>query len=173
MAYRNKYDTNGSASQLGENAENLFLNAARSNGWDISDASRQDQFNHIDYYVQISPSSKISVEVKSRKKIKRNDKAVNDDFIWVEFKNVRGNRGWLYGKADCIAFEREHDFLIVNRRLFARLCEKLCDLTKVNVDPKLPLYTGYTRRDRQDLVSLIKMSDIENNIKFSLLKKCS
>lgn len=173
MKYRNKYDKTGSASELGDNAEKLFFLLAKKNKWEIEEASQADQFKHIDYYVNISPSSTISVEVKSRKKIKRNDKAVNDDFIWVEFKNVRGHRGWLYGKADCIAFEREEDFLIVNRRLFARLCEKLCDLTKINVEPKLPLYTGYTRRDRQDLVSLIKMSDIENNIKFSLLKKCN
>jgi hypothetical protein len=169
--YRNKHDKTGSASDLGENAENLFLSAAKKNNWEIQEVSKSDQFNHIDYRVQLAPNHWAAVEVKSRKRIKRNDKNVNDDLVWVEFKNVRGYRGWLYGKADFIAFERENDFLIVNRKLFARLCEKLCDLTKLNVDVKMPLYTAYQRKGRQDIVSLIKMSDITSNIKYSLLKK--
>jgi hypothetical protein len=77
----------------------------------------------------------------------------------------------LYGAADLLAFERENDFLLVDRKLLARLCEKLCDLTKMNVDVKMPLYTGYQRRNREDVLSLIKMSDIISNVKYSLLSK--
>lgn len=171
MAYRSRFDNNGDASSLGENAEKLFLIAAKKHGIAVTEAPLQDQFKHIDFYVDIGGDNKISVEVKSRKKIKRSDTNINDEYVWVEFKNVQGNRGWLYGKADCVAFERENDFLIVNRKLLARLCEKLCDLTKINTDVKLPLYTGYQRRNRNDLVSLIKMSDILDNIKYKLLKK--
>ncbi len=171
MAYRSKYDTNGESSALGARAETSFYNAAQSSGWRIDDAPKQDQFKHIDYYVQIGDDAKISVEVKSRKKIKRSDTNLNDEYVWIEFKNVQGNRGWLYGKADCIAFEREDDFLIVNRKSLARLCEKLCDLTKINTDVSLPLYTGYQRKGRNDLVSLIKLSDILTQIKYSTLKK--
>lgn len=171
MAYRSRYDTNGEASALGASAEASFYQAAKSVGWHIEDAPKQDQFKHIDYYVETTNGSKISFEVKSRKKIKRSDNNLNDEYLWIEFKNVQGNRGWLYGKADCIAFERENDFLIVNRKSLARLCEKLCDLTKINTDVSLPLYTGYQRKGRNDLVSLIKISDILNQIKYSLLKK--
>jgi len=103
--------------------------------------------------------------------VKRADSNVNDDLVWVEFKNVRGSRGWLYGGADAVAFERENDFVIVDRKLLTRLCERLCDLTKLNVDVKMPLYTAYQRRGRQDIVSLVKMTDILTNIKHAILKK--
>lgn len=171
MAYRNKYDTTGASFELGKNAESSFVDAAQKSGMQITKSSRQDEFKHIDFYIETSDKLKFSVEVKSRKKIKRKDEKVNDDLLWIEFKNVRGMRGWLYGSADLIAFERENDFVMVNRKLLARLCERLCDLTKLNVDVKMPLYTGYQRRDRSDLLSLIKMSDILQNIKYSLLAK--
>jgi hypothetical protein len=172
MAYRNKYDKDGASFALGENAENSFVSAAKKNGMELVVASRQDEFNHIDFHVTHTHDQvKFSVEVKSRKKVKRADSSVNDDLVWVEFKNVRGSRGWLYGGADAVAFERENDFVIVDRKLLTRLCERLCDLTKLNVDVKMPLYTAYQRRGRQDIVSLIKMTDILTNIKHALLKK--
>lgn len=171
MAHQNKYDTTGSAFSLGENAEVSFVKSARKAEMKITKASKQDEFKHIDFFIETNNNLKFSVEVKSRKKIKRNDEKVNDDLLWIEFKNVRGMRGWLYGSADMVAFEREFDFVLVNRKLLARLCEKLCDLTKFNIDSRTPLYTAYQRRDRQDLLSMIKMSDILENIKFLLIKK--
>lgn len=171
MAHRNKYDNTGASFELGLNAESSFVETAKKHRMKVTKSSRQEEFKHIDFHIETESKLKFSVEVKSRKKVKRGDEKVNDELIWIEFKNVRGMRGWLYGHADLIAFEREFDFLIVNRQLLARLCEKLCDLTKINVDTKMPLYTGYQRRDRNDLVSLIKMSDIIQNIKYSLITK--
>lgn len=170
MAYRNKYDKDGSSFNLGLNAENSFVAAAKKNGMEVKQSSREDEFNHIDFFVS-KDNLKFSVEVKSRKKIKRADSKVNDDLIWIEFKNVRGSRGWLYGHADAVAFEREDHFVIVDRKLLARLCERLCDLTKMNTDVKMPLYVGYQRRDRKDVLSLIKMTDIMTNIKHVILPK--
>lgn len=170
MAYRNKYDKDGSSFNLGLGAENSFVIAAQKNGMSIKQSSKQEEFDHIDFHVS-KDAVKFSVEVKSRKKIKRNDDKVNDDLVWIEFKNVRGMRGWLYGRADAVAFEREDHFVIVDRKLLARLCERLCDLTKMNTDIKMPLYTGYQRRDRKDVLSLVKMSDITSNIKHVILPK--
>jgi hypothetical protein len=170
MAYRNKYDKDGSSFALGESAENSFTSAAQKNGMSVTVGSQQDEFNHIDFHVS-KDNLNFSVEVKSRKKIKRGDTSVNDELIWIEFKNVRGKRGWLYGGADALAFEREHDFVIVDRKLLARLCERLCDLTQLNTNVKMPLYTAYQRHGRQDILSLIKMSDILTNIKHVTLPK--
>lgn len=170
MAYRNKYDKTGESFALGNDAESSFIAAAEKSGMTVERSTKQEEFKHIDFHVA-QGNMKFSVEVKSRKKIKRADGKVNDEYLWIEFKNVRGMRGWLYGSADFVAFERENDFLMVNRKTLARLCEKLCDLTKLNVDIKLPLYTGYQRRDRNDLLSLIKISDILENIKYSTILK--
>jgi len=171
MAHKNKYDTTGSAFDMGEKAESIFVSTMKKHNFSIKSASREEEFKHIDFHVTSEKGSPFSVEVKSRKKIKRSDDKANDELVWVEFKNVRGMRGWLYGSADLIAFEREFDFLLVSRKLLARMCEKLCDLSKINVNTKMPLYTGYQRRDRDDLVSLIKMSDILFNLKYSIITK--
>jgi hypothetical protein len=173
MAYRNKYDKDGASFNLGANAESSFVSAAKKAGLAIRKSEAKDEFRHIDFHINLSTSKELemSVEVKSRKKVKRSDSSVNDDLVWIEFKNVQGKRGWLYGAADLLAFERENDFLLVERKLLARLCERLCDLTKMNVDVKMPLYTGYQRRNREDVLSLIKMSDIISNVKYSLLSK--
>jgi hypothetical protein len=171
MAYQNKFDKTGESFVMGDDAESSFKIAGEKKGWIVTKSSLQEEFSHIDFYVKISETNSLSVDVKARKKVKRSDTKTNDELIWIEFQNVKGNRGWLYGKADCIAFERENDFLVVNRKTLARLCEKLVDLTKVNTDITIPLYTGYQRYGRQDMLSLIKMSDIINGIKYSLLKK--
>ncbi len=171
MAHRNFYDKSGSSFDLGANAESSFVTAAKKNNIKCRPASQQEEFQHIDFHIETEAGNKFAIEVKSRKKIKRGDDSVRDDLVWIEFKNVRGMRGWLYGSADLIAFEREFDFVVVNRKLLARLCEKLCDLTQININPKMPLYTGYQRRDRDDLVSLIKMNDILNGIKYTTIKK--
>lgn len=171
MAHLNKHDRTGSSFELGDSAEKSFVSAAEKAGIKVIKGSQQEEYKHIDFHLVTEGGAKFSVEVKSRKKIKRSDATINDEYVWIEFKNVRGMRGWLYGAADLVAFERANDFIMVNRKSLARLCEKLCDTTKINVNTQLPLYTGYQRRDRDDLMSLIKMSDILFGIKYSLLKK--
>jgi hypothetical protein len=37
---------------------------------------------------------------------------LNTKIVWTESKNVRGNPGWLYGKADYIAFEKTDNLLL-------------------------------------------------------------
>lgn len=171
MAYKNKYDQTGSAFAAGDSAETSFEKALKKANLPFRKANFQEEISHIDFFVSGLAARDVAIDVKARKKIKRSDNAVNDELLWVEFQNVAGRRGWLYGKAEIIAFERENDFLLVNRKLFARLCEKLCDITRINENVSMPLYTGYQRKGRKDIVSLIKMKDIFENIKYSHIKK--
>ena len=168
---RNKFDRDGAALASGMAAESSFELAALANQMSVRKATRQENFTHIDYFIQLNGAKENSVDVKARKKIKRSDDDVNNDHVWIEFKNVQGKRGWIYGKADLIAFEREDSFLLVDRKLLARLCEKLVDLSQVNTNLAFPLYVGYQRRNRKDMLSLIKISDITSNIKHSFIKK--
>ena len=73
---------------------------------------------HIDYWLAMNPDGrKWGVDVKGNNL---------PDEIWVEFKNVRGNPGWLYGGAAIIAFDmpEEGGFSIVDRQELAFFCEK-------------------------------------------------
>ena len=171
MAYKNKYDKTGEASQMGENAEGSFETSVCKAGLSCEKASFPEEMRHIDFWIEGDKTPRTAVDVKSRKKVKRADDKFNDEVVWIEFANVQGKRGWLYGDSDIIAFERPEDFLLVNRKLLARLCEKLCDLSKLNVDIRMPLYTGYQRKGRKELLSLIKMADITNQIKHTVLAK--
>ena len=171
MLNKNKFDSSGKALEMGQNAENCFSSCAQKNGFQVVKASFNDEMNHIDFHLKSEKGLEISVDVKSRKKINRADDAVNDDLTWIEFKNVQGRNGWLYGKADFICFEREQDFVMVNRQSLAKLCEKLVDTTLINVHNSMPLYTGYQRKNRKDLLSLIKITDIIDNIKHIIFTK--
>jgi hypothetical protein len=82
---------------------------------------------------------------------------------WVEFKNVRGDKGWLYGGANIIAFDmpEEGGFSIVDRQELAFFCEK--HVRNEFVDHKRDAYLKkYTRRDREDVISILKLHDIKN-----------
>ena len=118
-------------------------------------ANLKEQFSHVDY---ISDFGKI--DVKARKRVARKDTDVQDDLVWLEFKNVQGKHGWLYGKSDWIAFEREEDFVMVKRHYLALMAEKLCDVGDRVAVGKDALYKGYQRSGRKDLLSIVKMSDV-------------
>ena len=118
-------------------------------------ADLMEQFSHVDYVSDFG-----NIDVKARKRVARKDDDVQDDLVWLEFKNVQGKFGWLYGKADWIAFERNEDFVLVKRSDLALMGEKLCDLgDRVSVG-RDALYKGYQRRGRKDLLSIVKMSDV-------------
>lgn len=172
MAYKHRYDKKGDAFEAGESAENSFEVALTKGSWSFRPASLQEQFSHIDYWVWKAGMQETPIDVKARKKIKRKDSATNDSFIWVEFTSVNGSKGWLYGKSEFIAFETEDNFLIVRRSALAALCERICNVKELNQHGnKPPLYVGYQRYGRKDLVSLIKLEDILNNLPHSFILK--
>jgi len=171
MVYKNKYDQTGESSNMGSSAEQQFKQIAEKLSNKVIDASLEEQFNHIDFHIVNKFKRSCTVDVKARKKIKRENNNVEDDVVWIEFKNVQGKNGWIYGSATLIAFEQEHSFLIVGRKALANLCEKIINLDKIDTNNRYPLYTGYQRYNRKDLLSLIKVQDITNNLKYIIWKK--
>lgn len=69
----------------------------------IEEASKEDDiYRHIDIWVGAN-----SFDVKAAKKTNRSDLLPNYDIHWIELRNVHGDKGWLFGQADYIAFELE------------------------------------------------------------------
>ena len=157
---------NDDSFKIGQVAEDLFQISCWKKGYNVTKSSRsKDMFDHIDYYVKTKGGELRSFDVKSRKRTKRGDKNFNDDWIWIEFKNVNGKNGWLYGKADYIAFERKDSFLIVQRKELAGLCEKRVDLETKVKNANQARYKSYTSWQRKDVLSQIKTEDIIKNTK--------
>ena len=172
MKYRNKFDFSGQCSDDGDNAENLFVSIAEKQGWKAIRADRKQQLSHIDVFITKEHYPTYSLDIKAQKKIKRTDSNVNDELIWVEFLNVAGKGGWLVGAAEYIAFEREKDFIVVNRQSLWKLCMKKVDQNSRVKQSKDALYKIYQRQGRKDEISIIKFSDIFDNLKFRVWPKC-
>ena len=121
----------------------------------------QDMFEHWDVE-GILPDlgdDRLKFDVKALKKVNRNDESLSDEITWVEGTNVRGNPGWIKGRADYIVFERENAWTVINRAELLRwTAEKI--RRKGNKTGK-GLYEVYTRPNRQDKVTLIRFADID------------
>jgi|TARA_R100001244_G_scaffold132361_1_gene108417 hypothetical protein len=88
---------------------------------------------------------------------------LNPKIVWTESQNVRGNKGWLYGKADFISFEKPEQFVIVDRiKLLEFMREKIAENNNEIVEqPHAALYRIYQRQGRKDKISKALMSDME------------
>ena len=144
----------------GRQAENNFAKDYLQNiNWATQD---QDMFEHWDVegilaYLSDEP---LKFDVKALKKVNREDDNFNDDVTWIEGTNVRGNDGWIKGKADYIVFEREDKWTVINRKeLFNWTINKIRgNGNKIGKG----FYQVYQRPNRKDKLTLIKFSDIDN-----------
>lgn len=170
MGYQNSFDYNGKNQISGQNAEDVFEKLAKNKGLIIKKATLKQQYSHIDFLITNKDKKTYFIDIKARKKINRSSENFSDDLVWIEFKNVAGNEGWLYGAADFISFERENDFVIVPRKNLILICEKIVTRNIVNKSSEA-LYNRYTRKDRKDELSLIKMQDILNGTKVQIWQK--
>ena len=141
-------------------AEVRFLRSARAKGLFVTKSSRnEDMHQHIDYWLAMSESgSKWGVDVKGNNL---------PDEIWCEFKNVAGNPGWTCVGATIIAFDmpEEGGFSIVDREELALFCEKNVKDEAVT-DKKNAYLKRYTRKDRQDVITILKLHDIKTLVSY-------
>lgn len=167
---KSKCDLTGENYLRGGYAEDSFDLEAIRRGYSVETSIGEDNYKkHIDKRIwNSSICEHFKVQVKSRKKISRFDESVTDEYVWIEFKNNKGYNGSIYGEYDIIAFEREKDFLLVTRLDVLNLCERLVDFSSKVTNPIEAKNKIYTRSGREDQISLIAMSNIEelNHIKW-------
>jgi hypothetical protein len=114
----------------------------------------QDMFEHWDVEVQ-----GLKFDVKAMKRINRSDDQPTNLFNFIELKNVRGNTGWAYGKADAFAFETKNKWLLVKKEDLQRLIQE--KVSNIQVDRSFKaLYKKYTRPGRQDVVTMVHNMDL-------------
>jgi hypothetical protein len=147
--------------QVGDMTEKRFVEACEAIGYSCEKSDRNtDIYDHIDYFVT-RLNGTTSVDVKGGN---------HPNNIWVEFKNVRGDAGWLYGKAEYIAFDMPEvgGFVMVSRKQLADLCEQIVEpvfSTKENATRR-----WYQREGRQDIISRLELADVERLVSFKVLK---
>jgi hypothetical protein len=115
---------------------------------------QEDKLEHWDWDI-----NGIKYDVKSQKKRKRCDDSVSNEHTYVEFVTY-GHRGWIYGKADKIAFEFCDSFIIVDRERLLKLVSD--NMTNADVFDRPMEYTYYKRKRKgsYDLLVLTPIHDI-------------
>jgi len=86
--------------------EDKFAEVIKQFGDTSKSTKEEDIHEHWDVKLDIK------FDVKAIKKTNRYDNEPNENIHWVELKNVRGNKGWLYGDANYFAFETEDYWII-------------------------------------------------------------
>jgi len=141
------------SNSTGRMAEVRFKRAAEKLGFEVTKASRkEDMHKHIDYWL-LYTDRKHAVDVKGNNL---------PDEIWCEFKNVRGNPGWMYGNAHIIAFDipEEGGFAIVDRQELAFWCEKNV-IDEFVTDKRHAYRKKYSRKDREDVITKLNLHDLK------------
>lgn len=121
-----------------------------------------DRDGHYDIWVDFPHLGKTKFDVKSYVK---SSTASKKGLRWVEFTNVRGDKGWINGDADYIVFEEPDSFIIVNRlKLLKFVTKNVTDrkITKREVKINPVPYVWYTRAesDRKDKITMIPASKL-------------
>jgi len=156
--YVNQRDKRGAGVQ-GHNAEQLFFDVFTKRGYKVTKSSvDSDIHDHIDYTVW-KQGKTFTVDVKSEK---------DENKVYIEFKNVLGNDGWLYGKQDYIAFVFKKEIILVKRSKLQEMMEESMDLSvkpmKASIEQYYyvyedeALYVLLQRYGREDSVALIPRS---------------
>lgn len=143
----------------GRVAEVRFIRCATSKGLDVKKStSEEDMKQHVDYWMSMDGVTMGGVDVKGNNL---------PDEIWVEFKNVQGKTGWLYGSAKIIAFDmpEEGGFCIVDREELASFCE-LTVSDEVVTEKKDAYLKKYTRKDRFDVITILKLHDLKSLLSY-------
>jgi hypothetical protein len=95
------------------------------------------------------------------------------DEIWVEFKNVRGEPGWVFGEATYIAFDipELHGFALVERQELQNYCHQNVDFS--GLVAKQDAYKRcYQRKDREDLITKLILQDLQELNSFTITEYC-
>jgi hypothetical protein len=162
---------NDGSTEMGNAAEQRFYNiVSKLAGVIVSKASHhQDRIKHWDYLLR-KEGKEYKFEVKAMKKANRWDDKPVPHLVYVEFLNVIGLPGWIYGEADYIALEQPNGFLCVDRTELVEVAESLVKNEWAN---RPTLYQCYRRKDRpQEKVSVLHIDDLKQiKNKFLLIEK--
>lgn len=190
---------------VGEDAETQFVKICEQNKLICKKSEKQeDMFDHFDFRVFKRNGEKAwidrpenatnkktcnYVEVKNKKNLEGTDR------ILIELTNVNGDNGWLYGKANYIAYMNlsGNGFRMIPRYNLQKELEKLLNITRVDSanfiykDTKQPVKKTknkhestisdnegrcvFFNRNIHDLVVYVPNSFIEQMKAFELLPK--
>lgn len=140
-------------------------------GGETTRASKnEDVYDHVDFWWDSPKGGRLGIDVKGMNKNKRSDASFDDTIHWLELQNVNGNLGWLYGKADYIAFRTLSKIIFVKREKLLSFALECVKNKEVVYDTPKECYVPYKRKKwgRDDLSLKVKNDDIEKLADFCI-----
>lgn len=131
---------------------------------------QEDMHKHIDCYIKDASGKIFSVDIKGLKH------SISTGRVLVELQNVQGNRGWLFGQADFIAFQvSPSDFLMVRRNDLFKLVRESCKMEVICKGTFNVAVSGmrvsdvaacnapnwYGREERKDKVTFVSLEKVQ------------
>ena len=140
----------------GRESDNKFAQLAKMRGFIVEPATGIEQIDHIDFHLTSEEEEgkmTAMVDVKSRSNN-------NDEWLWIEFKNVSGKEGWIHGIADFIAFETRSSFVVCYRKELCDWCLDNVELKNTVTSENEAEYIAYSRKGKQDLIAKVLIEDV-------------
>ena len=138
----------------------VFQDLAKQKGYRPKRATTSLKKENVQFIFQTPSQKDIEVDIKTKKRFKNKS---FDKWIWIEFANKYGRKGWLYGRAKFIAFETADSFILVNRSELADFLQRTnvarFDLPFVN-EPWRAKYRIFRRANTKETLTQIKTSDL-------------
>lgn len=136
--------------RIGENGQSRYYQSCKAANLDIQKTSKGHDMSHVDFFVEGK-----TVDVKGLKDTHKEGK------ILLELKNVQGKDGWCSKSGpEWIAFDFGAFFFHVKNSDLIKLIKKKCDLTQSVSKIADALYKSYSRKDRQDLMTVVSLTDV-------------
>lgn len=152
--------------------ENFVMEAvSKTLGGECQKATKnEDMYDHIDFWWDSPKKGRIGIDVKGLNKNKRSDKKYDDSIHWLELQNVKGCEGWLFGKAEYIAFRTLSNIIFVKREKLLNFALKVIKGKDVVYDTPSDFYVPYKRKKwgRDDLSLKVPTSDLNDMADFCI-----
>lgn len=157
----NEYDRDGDCYAYGKKVEERLISVFNAKGYETRASTlNEDKYQHADFFFKGKNGKWYSVDVKGMKRKNRSDSERQDVWTFVEFQNTAGYPGWTVKGAYLIAFERERDFVLIRRTDLKRFCDERVDRSTRASSAGDAKYICYSRSNRKDLISMIKIDDL-------------
>lgn len=139
-----------------------FEDLATSRGYSPKRAYR-NEYNNVTHVLKAKGKGGKAIDILfDVKKIK--NKKQSQEWLWIEFKNAEGKDGWIHGDAQFVAFERNYDFVVVNRKEMVKMLNSgkiRYDLPFVTLAKKAK-YRIYKRSGKLEEITQINVKDLKS-----------
>lgn len=148
-------------SYRGTKAEQRFADMCVDRGLHFRVATKKENiFNHFDFLVTLKDGRRQAVDVKAIKSRRRGG-LPDPSVVFVEMRGVTGRPGWIYGKADYIAFEQPTGFFMVPRKGLLQRAEELLPMCARSMISGVAM-TIYGRNGRRDEMLVLNAEHIHD-----------